>query len=102
MRVIDLAFLALWDIFWIYWLAAAVGASGPGSHTGRYPGIGARAAVILVLLLLRVTVLKGNTGIVDEPLLQGIGSGVFVLGLAVAVSARVHIGRNWGCPCPRR
>jgi protein-S-isoprenylcysteine O-methyltransferase Ste14 len=98
MRVIDLLFLVLWGAFWIYWLVAAVSATRPRSHRGRYAGIGVRAAVILLVLLLRLTVLEGNAGDVDDPRLLGVGSGLLVLGLATAVWARVHLGRNWGMP----
>ncbi len=33
-----------------------------------------------------------------DPWLQGIGLAIFVLGLALAVWARMYIGRNWGMP----
>ncbi len=99
MRVTDVVISSLWAVFWIYWLAAAFGNKSARSRSGRQAGAGARVAVVvLVLLLLRTNVLQGHIGVVDNPVLQGIGVGVFVLGLAVAVWARQFLGRNWGTP----
>jgi len=100
MRVTDVVISSLWVVFWIYWLAAAIGTKSARSLSGRHAGVGARVAVVvLILLVLRTNVLQDhNIGVVDNPLLQGIGLGVFVLGLAVAVWARQYLGRNWGTP----
>lgn len=35
-------------------------------------------------------------------MLQGIGLAIFVLGLALAVWARVYLGRNWGMPMSQK
>ena len=35
---------------------------------------------------------------VSSPLLQGVGMALFLMGLGLAVWARVHLGRNWGTP----
>ena len=37
-----------------------------------------------------------------DPWLQGIGLAVFLLGLALAVWARVYLGRNWGMPMSQK
>ncbi len=37
-----------------------------------------------------------------SPWLQGIGLAVFVAGLALAVWARVYLGRNWGMPMSQK
>jgi protein-S-isoprenylcysteine O-methyltransferase Ste14 len=34
----------------------------------------------------------------NGPWLQGTGLAVFLLGLALAIWARVYLGRNWGMP----
>lgn len=98
MRVIDLGFLVLWVAFWLFWLAAAVAARRPRSSPARHPGVGIRAGVLVVVLVLRFTVLAGNAGVGDQPILQAIGSCLFVVGLALALWARVHLGRSWGMP----
>jgi protein-S-isoprenylcysteine O-methyltransferase Ste14 len=40
--------------------------------------------------------------VTSNPWLQGIGTAIFVMGLALAVWARVYIGRNWGMPMSRK
>ena len=55
------------------------------------------AIVLVVLLLTRLKVFRGHA-ITTDPWLQGIGLAVFVLGLALAVWARIYLGRNWGMP----
>ncbi|HUL28035.1 MAG TPA: isoprenylcysteine carboxylmethyltransferase family protein [Streptosporangiaceae bacterium] len=86
-----------WVVFWIYWLAVSVGVKAGRTRWGRFAG--PRVAIILlVLLLVRLKVLKGHRAVTSDPWLQGIGLVIFVLGLALAVWARIYIGRNWGMP----
>jgi protein-S-isoprenylcysteine O-methyltransferase Ste14 len=51
--------------------------------------------------LLRVRALKGHAA-TNDPWLQGIGLAVFLLGLALAIWARVYLGRNWGMPMSQK
>ena len=100
MHVIDIIIFAGWIAFWIYWLAASIGAKAGQTRWTRFAGV--RVGVILViLLLLRVKALKGHAAISD-PWLQGIGLAVFFLGLALAIWARVYLGRNWGMPMSQK
>jgi len=95
MHVIDYVILGGWAIFWIGWLAASIGVKTGRTSWGRFAGI--RVIIVLaVLLLARVRVLRGHA--VSELWLQAIGLAIFVLGLALAVWARVYLGRNWGMP----
>jgi protein-S-isoprenylcysteine O-methyltransferase Ste14 len=96
-HVIDIVILAGWVVFWIYWVAASVGVKAGRTRWGRFAGD--RVAVILiVLLLVRLRVLKGHHAVTANPWLLGIGLAIFLLGLALAVWARVYLGRNWGMP----
>jgi protein-S-isoprenylcysteine O-methyltransferase Ste14 len=96
MRVVDLVILVGWLAFWIYWLAASADAKAGTTRWGRFAGL--RIGIILVvLLLLRLRLAKGHAA-VSNPWLWGIGLAHFVLGLALAVWARIYIGRNWGMP----
>jgi isoprenylcysteine carboxyl methyltransferase (ICMT) family protein YpbQ len=100
MRVIDIVILVGWLAFWLYWLSASVGVKAGRSGWARFAGF--RVAIFLiVLLLLRQRVLKGHA-VVSSPWLGGVGLAIFVLGLALAVWARVYIGRNWGMPMSRK
>jgi protein-S-isoprenylcysteine O-methyltransferase Ste14 len=60
-----------------------------------------RHSVIWGVLLLRLKVFKAHT-VTTDPVLQGIGLAIFVVGLALAVWARVYLGRNWGMPMSQK
>jgi protein-S-isoprenylcysteine O-methyltransferase Ste14 len=57
-------------------------------------------AALSVLLLLRV--FRGGSLAVHSVLLAAIGAAAVALGLALAVWARIHLGRNWGMPMTQR
>jgi protein-S-isoprenylcysteine O-methyltransferase Ste14 len=97
MYVIDIVIFVGWAAFGIYWLAASVGVKSGRTRWGRLAG--SRVAIILILLLLvRLKFFKGRHTVVSDPLLQGIGFVLFVLGLALAIWARAYLGHNWGMP----
>jgi protein-S-isoprenylcysteine O-methyltransferase Ste14 len=99
-RAIDIFISAGWLAFWIYWLVASTGAKAGRSRWTQFAGF--RVGIVLViLLLLRLRVLKGHE-VTSNPWLLGIGTVIFVLGLALAVWARIYIGRNWGMPMSRK
>jgi len=100
MHAVDVVILVGWVAFSIYWVAASVGVKAGRTTWARSAGV--RVAIILiVLLLLRVQVLKGHVA-TDDPWLTGIGLAIFLLGLALAVWARVYLGRNWGTPMSKK
>jgi len=102
MHVIDVVILVGWVAFWVYWLVASVGVKAGKTRWAQFAGFRV-VAILVFLLLLRGRVFKGNgAAVVTNPWLQGIGTAVFVLGLALAVWARVYIGRNWGMPMSRK
>ncbi|MBV9094661.1 MAG: isoprenylcysteine carboxylmethyltransferase family protein [Streptosporangiaceae bacterium] len=96
MHVVDAVIPAIWAAFWIYWIAASIGVKAGRTPWTRFAGVRV-AIVLIVLLLLRLRVLKGHA-VTGDPWLQGIGLAIFLLGLALAVWARVYLGRNWGMP----
>jgi protein-S-isoprenylcysteine O-methyltransferase Ste14 len=100
MVAVDLVVLVGWLAFWIYWLVASANTKRGTTRWGQFAGF--RVGIVLVvLLLLRVGVLKGHAD-VNNPWLWAVGLALFVLGLALAVWARVYIGRNWGMPMSRK
>ena len=100
MHVIDIVIFACWLAFWIYWLTASVGVKAGQTRWARFAGV--RIVLILaILLLVRVKALKGHLA-TNDPWLEGIGLTVFILGLALAVWARVYLGRNWGMPMSQK
>lgn len=101
MRGVNIVISAGWILFWIYWLVTA--ASAKSSQTKGSRGFGIRVGVVVVVLLLtRTPIFKGQTETVTDPLLQGLGLLVFVLGLGLAIWARIYLGGNWGMPMSRK
>ncbi|WP_327064866.1 isoprenylcysteine carboxylmethyltransferase family protein [Kitasatospora sp. NBC_01250] len=97
MKVVGAVILIGWAAFWLYWLLASFGVKR-GAGGGWRRGAAVRLLVLLLAaVLLRTRALRG-LGVDRDPWLAGVGLVVFLLGLALAVWARVHIGRNWGMP----
>ena len=98
MHVIDYVIYSLWIVFWLAWLVAASSAKRAAqSRMGQFVGL-RLATFVIVYLIIRFGVLKGHHSIVSSPVLQGIGLVLLLMGLGLAVWARVHLGRNWGTP----
>lgn len=101
MKAIDIIIGVGWIVFWAYWLVMAATAKAGRSRWTQFAGV--RVGIILVILLLiRLRVLKGHETATGNPWLLGTGLAIFVLGLALAVWARVYIGRNWGMPMSQK
>lgn len=94
MHTLHTAIAIVWIVFWIYWLASAVGVKEGKGSTRRVPVNGVTA----VAVLLAVRVLGGGSLAVHSSALAAIGTVAFASGIALAVWARVHLGRNWGMP----
>jgi protein-S-isoprenylcysteine O-methyltransferase Ste14 len=87
-----------WIIFWVYWLASAFGVKEGRGSRRRIPLNGLSA--LSVVLLVRV--FRGGSLAVHSPVLGAIGAVVFTCGIALAIWARVHLGRNWGMPMTQK
>jgi protein-S-isoprenylcysteine O-methyltransferase Ste14 len=92
--IIDIA----WIVFWMYWLASAFGAKEGRGARRRIPLNGVTA--LSVVLVVRV--FRGGSLAVHSPLLGAIGAIVFASGIALAIWARVYLGRNWGMPMTQK
>ena len=101
MRAIDIIIGVGWIVFWAYWLVMAFTAKAEQSRWTRFAGV--RVGLILsILLVFRLRVFKVHGPATSNPWLLGVGLAVFALGLALAVWARVYLGRNWGMPMSRK
>jgi protein-S-isoprenylcysteine O-methyltransferase Ste14 len=100
MHIVDFVFLAGWIAFWVYWLSQSFGVKAGKMNWGRFAGFRVAIAV-LVLLVARFGVFRSHS-VTTSPLLQGIGLALFVLGLGLAVWARLYLGRNWGMPMSQK
>ncbi len=101
MKAIDIIIGAGWIVFWAYWLAMAATAKAGQSRWTWFAGVRV-GIIVVILLLIRLRVFKGAGAPTGNPWLLGIGLAIFVLGLTLAVWARVYLGRNWGMPMSRK
>jgi protein-S-isoprenylcysteine O-methyltransferase Ste14 len=100
MRAVELILAIGWAAFWIYWLVAAF--STKRGRIAWASELRIRAAiVIVVIVLVRVGAFRGH-GLNTDPWRATFGLVLFATGLAFALWARLHIGRNWGTPMSRK
>jgi protein-S-isoprenylcysteine O-methyltransferase Ste14 len=98
MHTLQTAIAIAWIVFWVYWLASAFGVKEGRAGRRRIPLNGLSA--LAVILLLRV--IRGGSLAVHSPVLGAIGAVVFASGLALAIWARLQLGRNWGMPMTQK
>src|SRR5581483_5514078 len=100
MRAVEVTFAVGWAAFWLYWIVAAF-----SMKRGRVPWsreLRVRAVIaVVVILLIRLGAFRGH-GLHTDPWRAAVGLVLFVAGLAFAVWARIHIGRNWGTPMTQK
>jgi len=98
MNALKLAIGCAWIVFWIYWLVSASTSkeSVPGGWRTRLTGV----SVVAVFLISGV--LRHGDLAVHNVILATIGALLFACGIALAVWARLHLGRNWGMPMTQR
>jgi protein-S-isoprenylcysteine O-methyltransferase Ste14 len=96
MPTLTTVMFAIWAAFWLYWFIAAFGAKEAATQPRRVRPV---ALLIIVIGGFVIRTLKtGNRLAVQSPALEAVGMIMLVAGLAFAVWARVHLGRNWGMP----
>ena len=97
MQTLKLVIGFAWLAFWLYWLAVAAGSkeSVSGGWRSRLAGGGAIGAFVIVGILPRS--LPTHVLALAVP-----GTALFACGIALAVWARLHLGRNWGMPTSQR
>ena len=98
MHALQIAIAIAWIIFWVYWLASAFGVKEGRASRRRVPLNGLSA--LAVILILRA--FRGGSLAVHSPVLGAIGAIVFASGIALAIWARVYLGRNWGMPMTQK
>jgi protein-S-isoprenylcysteine O-methyltransferase Ste14 len=98
MHTLKIAIAIAWIVFWLYWLASAFGAKESRASGRRFRLTGLSALAVVVLL----RVFRGGSLAVDSAVLGAIGAVVLAFGLALAIWARIQLGRNWGMPMTQK
>lgn len=99
-RIVDLTIVICWILFWAYWLIAARSSKAGQSPSGRFAGL--RVSILIVVVYLARALGFRSHPAQNDPVLAGVGVALFVLGLGLAIWARLYIGRNWGMPMTRK
>lgn len=95
-------FLVGWAVFWLYWFFAAFSTQRTRGRILWGRQIRIRIVIIvIVVVLVRVGALHGHHANGDLSRAV-IGLVLFGAGLAFAIWARLHIGRNWGTPMSQK
>jgi protein-S-isoprenylcysteine O-methyltransferase Ste14 len=98
MHWVKLAVGCAWIGFWIYWVVAA-SSSKESVRSGwrtRLTGVSAVGTFLIA------GVLRDGSLAVHSLVLATIGAVLFACGIALAVWARLNLGRNWGMPMTQR
>jgi protein-S-isoprenylcysteine O-methyltransferase Ste14 len=98
MHALKLAVDCAWLVFWFYWIASAA-SSKESVRSGWRPRL---AGVSAVGVFVIAAVLRDGSLAVHSLILGAIGALLFACGIALAVWARLHLGRNWGMPMSQR
>lgn len=98
MNALKLVITCAWIVFWIYWLAAASTSKESVSSGWRTRLTGVSAVGVFLI----AGVFRRDSLAVHSEILAAIGALVYVCGIALAVWARRHLGRNWGMPMTQR
>jgi protein-S-isoprenylcysteine O-methyltransferase Ste14 len=98
MHPLEIAIGWAWVAFWIYWLASA--ASSKQSVGGGWRRQLTGLSVILAFAIAGA--LRPGSPAVHSVFLAATGTALFAGGIALAVWARLHLGRNWGMPATER
>ena len=99
-RAVEVVFAVVWAAFWLYWLSAAF-----SMKRGRVPWsreLAIRAAIVIVVILLVRFGAFRHQGRNTDLWRAGLGLALLAVGLGFAISARIHIGRNWGMPMTQK
>jgi protein-S-isoprenylcysteine O-methyltransferase Ste14 len=100
MGAVELVFAVAWGAFWLYWIVAAF--SMKRGHVAWSRELRIRVVIVVAaVILVRLGAFRAH-GHGTDPWREGIGLGLFALGLAFAIWARLHIGRNWGTPMTQK
>ncbi len=95
-------------MFIAYWAVAAVGAKRSTSRRRWRREIGLRLVLILLIVAvlrspsLRQILVETQRAASRSAILGWTGVALCLFGFGLAISARHHLGRNWGMPMSRR
>ncbi len=98
------AIVGLWIVFYSFWLISATTVKRAARATPLRRSLGLRMLLIIAAIaIIRSRAIRSYLAVrPSSPALVALGVLLCVAGLAFAVWARLHLGRNWGTPMSLR
>jgi protein-S-isoprenylcysteine O-methyltransferase Ste14 len=100
------AIILCWVVFWLYWFISAFGSKKKiTSNYGRFMGVRIFLIVLLLVLIRFLNVQNysfQNRVVTSNVLIQTGGIIIILLGLLLAIWARLYLGKNWGMPMSQK
>lgn len=99
---------ALWLAFVVFWIASAVGAKPTIDRRAQGRGMAIRLGIVILAIIafkmpaVRLALRDTESFQLRSGALGLLGTSLVVLGIGIAISARVYLGRNWGMPASRK
>ena len=99
---------ALWLAFCAYWAISALGAKRSIGATAWWRQSVLRLCIVVIILVAFRLFGRGHPLLIAQSylthsvVLGAIGTALVLLGIGLAVFARVYLGRNWGMPMSRK
>lgn len=97
-----------WIIFWLYWIISAFGSKrSTGPNIRQFIGIrivliGLAALLAALFNRLPHSLRNHYLAVNNNQAVLVLGLILFLLGIFIAVWARVYLGKNWGMPMTRK
>jgi protein-S-isoprenylcysteine O-methyltransferase Ste14 len=98
MHALRIVVIVAWVLLGMYWFVSALSAKEGRGARRRIPLNGLTALAVVGLLRF----FHGGALAVHSPVLGVIGALICVSGIAVAIWARIDLGRNWGMPMTQK
>lgn len=107
MRPLEITISIGWISFWIYWIISALSSkkSSTGNNIRLFLGfriITIALVVIFVSIFRRLPISLKDDLHTDNHLVLIMGLLLFLVGMSLAVWARIYLGKNWGMPMTQK
>lgn len=105
MHLISIFIIVIWIIFWVYWLISAFN-SKKNVHGNFDKFVGIRlvifVGIIIIVRYINISSISYNDPVIGNIIVKILGLILFLAGLALAVWARLILGKNWGMPMTQK
>ena len=108
MAMLHLIIPAFWLLFTVYWVVSAGFAKRSVGGPAKWKQVAIRFCIlVLIVIALSSATLRHGMRVAQayqsgHALMAAIGIVLVALGLALAICARIRLGRNWGMPMTQR